>query len=112
MSNPYFPHPAILDDIIEEGPGLKTFRARFRDDAVAESFRPMPGQFLECSVYGVGEAPFGVACYNANGGPIRFSAQKIDFPATSTFAPASASIRALSTPTPPSTAMSTSSPNI
>ena len=77
MNNPYFPHPAVLDDIIEEGPGLKTFLARFRDEAVAESFRPMPGQFLECSVYGVGEAPFGVACYNANGGPIRFSVQKM-----------------------------------
>lgn len=77
MDNPYFPHPAILDDIIDEGPGLKTFIARFRDDEVAESFRPMPGQFLECSVYGVGEAPFGIACYNEDSGPIRFSVQKM-----------------------------------
>jgi sulfhydrogenase subunit gamma (sulfur reductase) len=77
MSNPYFPHPAVLEDIVEEGPGLKTFLARFQEDAVAEAFRPMPGQFLECTVYGVGEAPFGVACYNPNGGPIRFSVQKM-----------------------------------
>ncbi len=77
MENPYFPHPAVLDDIIDEGPGLKTFIARFRDNAVAESFRPMPGQFLECSVYGVGEAPFGIACYNEDGGPVRFSVQKM-----------------------------------
>ena len=77
MNNPYFPHPAALEGIADEGPGLKTFLARFQDEAVEKACRPMPGQFLECTVYGVGEAPFGVACYNPDGGPVRFSAQKM-----------------------------------
>jgi sulfhydrogenase subunit gamma (sulfur reductase) len=59
MKNPYFPHVATIETIRDEGPGLKSFDLAFRDEAVWEGFRPQPGQFVELSVFGEGEAPFG-----------------------------------------------------
>lgn len=54
-----------------------TFEAAFQDPEVAQSFTYMPGQFLEVSVLGVGEAPFGVASVAGPGRPVRFSVQKM-----------------------------------
>ncbi|NLO73549.1 MAG: hydrogenase [candidate division WS1 bacterium] len=77
MGNPYLPHLATLTTVREEGPGLMTFEAQFQDPEVAQTFTYMPGQFIEVSVFGVGEAPFGVASVAGPGRPIRFSVQKV-----------------------------------
>ncbi len=58
MKNIYLPHLAEIIDIREETPDIKTFKLEFKDRAVAESFDYKPGQFVEFSVFGEGEAPF------------------------------------------------------
>ncbi len=75
--NPYLPHLCTLVSIREEGPGLKTFEAAFLDPEMAATFDYMPGQFIECSVFGVGEAPFGIAGAPGANRPVRFSVQKM-----------------------------------
>jgi len=62
QSNPYLPIKAKIESIIQEttSPDLdvKTFRIRLLSDDV---FNYLPGQFIELSVLGVGECPFGFA---------------------------------------------------
>jgi NAD(P)H-flavin reductase len=75
--NPYLPHLATLQLVRGEGPGLMTFEAMFQDPQIAEAFTYMPGQFIEMSIFGVGEAPFGIASAAAPNRPVRFSVQKM-----------------------------------
>ncbi|MBM3498296.1 MAG: hydrogenase [Armatimonadetes bacterium] len=77
MKNPYLPHVAVIQDIRDEGPGLKSFDLAFRDGSVWEEFRPQPGQFVELSVFGEGEAPFGVATGAHETGLLRLSIQQV-----------------------------------
>lgn len=77
MKNPYVPHLATLQVVRSEGPGLMTFEAMFQDPQIAETFTYMPGQFIEMSIFGVGEAPFGIASAAAPNRPVRFSVQKM-----------------------------------
>jgi sulfhydrogenase subunit gamma (sulfur reductase) len=61
MTNPYLPRKAEIMDIVQEtGSDLdvKTYRLKF-SDGMGMDF--MPGQFVEFSIPGVGEAPFGFA---------------------------------------------------
>jgi len=62
VTNPYLPIKARIENIIQEttSPDLdvKTFRIRLLSDDV---FSFLPGQFIEFSVPGVGECPFGFA---------------------------------------------------
>jgi len=61
-SNPYLPIKAKIENIVQEttSPDLdvKTFRIRLLSD---EPLDFLPGQFIEFSVPGVGECPFGFA---------------------------------------------------
>jgi NAD(P)H-flavin reductase len=61
-ANPYLPSKARIEKIIQEttSPELdvKTYRLKFIDGSHMEF---MPGQFVEFSVPGVGESPFGFA---------------------------------------------------
>ncbi|MDR2570026.1 MAG: FAD/NAD(P)-binding protein [Oscillospiraceae bacterium] len=61
-NNPYLPIKAVIEKIIQEtsSPDLdvKTFKIRLLGDA---PFEFMPGQFVEFSVPGMGECPFGFA---------------------------------------------------
>jgi len=57
----YVPMIAVIEDIIDETPDTKTFRLRFEDDEYAQSFSWEPGQFVEVTVFGAGEAPIGFA---------------------------------------------------
>ncbi|MCM8778734.1 MAG: FAD/NAD(P)-binding protein [Candidatus Omnitrophica bacterium] len=58
MENIYLPHLAEIIDIKEETPDIKTFRLKFKDKAIDGSFEYKPGQFVELSAFGEGEAPF------------------------------------------------------
>jgi len=62
MKNPYLPIKARIEKIIQEttSPDLdvKTFRIKLLSD---ETFEFMPGQFVEFSIPGFGECPFGFA---------------------------------------------------
>lgn len=62
MINPYLPQKAEIVDIIQETSStdldIKTYRLKLLDGKKMDF---MPGQFLELSIPGVGEAPFGFA---------------------------------------------------
>jgi len=61
-TNPYLPLKAEITDIVQETTAseldVKTYTLKFENDVKMEF---MPGQFVELSVPGVGEAPFGFA---------------------------------------------------
>jgi NAD(P)H-flavin reductase len=56
--NPYRPAPARILRITELTADARLFELRFEDPSLAESFVYRPGQFVELSLLGVGEAPF------------------------------------------------------
>jgi sulfhydrogenase subunit gamma (sulfur reductase) len=61
MKNIYLPHLAEIVGIKQETPDVKTYKLKFKDQAIAGSFDYKPGQFVEFSVFGEGEAPFCVS---------------------------------------------------
>jgi NAD(P)H-flavin reductase len=60
-SNIYLPYLMIIEKITEEAPGVKTFRLKFKDEEVANSFKFKAGQFAEYSSFGDGECTFCIA---------------------------------------------------
>ena len=61
MENPYLPDLVEVVSVRDETPDTKTFALRFSDPGRWQSFDYRPGQFVEVSVFGVGEAPFCLA---------------------------------------------------
>lgn len=61
MNDAFLPDIACLADVADETPDTKTFTLRFRDSKKGDDFHFLPGQFLELSVFGYGEAPFCIA---------------------------------------------------
>ncbi|MDR0799710.1 MAG: FAD/NAD(P)-binding protein [Dysgonamonadaceae bacterium] len=59
--NIYLPYLMSIERIIEEAPGVKTFRLKFKDEAEGERFSFRTGQFAEYSVFGEGESTFCIA---------------------------------------------------
>jgi NAD(P)H-flavin reductase len=49
----YQPHKAVIEEVIEETPTIKTFKLKVEPD-----FTFCTGQFIELTVPGIGEAPF------------------------------------------------------
>ncbi len=60
MKNEYIPHLAIIESIQKESLDTKTFKLVFEDKALAASFDYKPGQFVQVSLLGVGEAPISI----------------------------------------------------
>jgi NAD(P)H-flavin reductase len=61
MNDVFLPDIASLVKAWDETPDTKTFAWRFRDLKGGKNFHFLPGQFLELSVFGYGEAPFCIA---------------------------------------------------
>lgn len=61
MENIYLPHLAQITSIQQETPDIKTFKLAFADSSIGAFFNYKPGQFVEFSVIGEGEAPFCLA---------------------------------------------------
>ena len=61
MKNEYVPHPAVIESVQTESFDTKTFRIAFEDKSLAGSFNYKPGQFMEVSLFGAGEAPISIA---------------------------------------------------
>jgi sulfhydrogenase subunit gamma (sulfur reductase) len=59
--NPYRPTPARITSIIDLTPMEKLFELRLIDDAAREAFDFHAGQFVELSIFGVGEAPISIS---------------------------------------------------
>ena len=61
--NPYLPVPAKVESTYFESDDrtLKTLTFSFLDTSLREKFNFLPGQFIELSILGKGESPFGIA---------------------------------------------------
>jgi sulfhydrogenase subunit gamma (sulfur reductase) len=59
--NIYKPYLMRVDRIVDEAPGVKTFRLAFQDDEEGKAFAFKAGQFGEYSVFGAGESTFCIA---------------------------------------------------
>lgn len=61
LQNPYRPWPARITAITELTATEKLFEFRLIDDRIRDSFHHSPGQFVEVSVFGAGEAPISIS---------------------------------------------------
>ena len=60
-ANPYRPWPARITSITELTATEKLFEFRLIDERIREAFRHEPGQFVELTIFGVGEAPISIS---------------------------------------------------
>lgn len=58
--NPYLPAPAVITDVYQEYSKIKTFTIRFEEEEIQNQFEFNPGQFVQVSIPGVGEAPISI----------------------------------------------------
>ncbi len=79
MENPYVPFLMRIEDVIleTEDRKIKTFVLAFVRDEDRHMFTYVPGQFAEISVFGKGEAPFGMASTPTRPGRLEFSVSTI-----------------------------------
>ncbi len=79
MKNPYLPFPMKIDAIVDETEdvNIKTFHLTFVEEADEAAFKYVPGQFAELSVFGKGEAPFGMASTPTTPGRLEFSVSRV-----------------------------------
>lgn len=77
-ANPYLPVPMRIERVHVETADnmLKTFELAFMRKEDAANFHFRPGQFCEISVFGKGEAPFGIASSPTEPGPLKFTVNK------------------------------------
>ena len=61
MDNIYLPYRVTIEKIMDEAPGVKTFRLKFKDEEEARNFQFKAGQFGEYSAFGEGECTFCIA---------------------------------------------------
>lgn len=59
--NIYLPYLMTIDKIINEAPGVRTFRLKFQNEEEADAFNFKAGQFGEYSAFGEGESTFCIA---------------------------------------------------
>jgi sulfhydrogenase subunit gamma (sulfur reductase) len=74
-TNPYLPASVEILRITDEvdDRSIKSFDLAFRREEDATRFQHTPGQFCELSLFGVGEAPFGIASSPTEEGFLRFT---------------------------------------
>ena len=60
-ANPYRPWPARITSIVDLTATEKLFEFRLIDDRIRDAFHHEPGQFVEVSIFGVGEAPISIS---------------------------------------------------
>jgi sulfhydrogenase subunit gamma (sulfur reductase) len=67
-ANIYLPRMAVIQSVRDEAENVKTFTLKLSDSETAEVFSFRPGQFIELTVFGTGEAPFSITSA-PGGGP-------------------------------------------
>lgn len=77
MKNEYFPYPAVIEEIRQETFDTKTFQVRFQDKIQAHAFQYKPGQFMQVSLFSVGEAPISISSLPSRRGILEFTIRKI-----------------------------------
>jgi len=76
-NNVYLPRQAVIKDILEETPLVKTFVLGFRDEEFGRTFSYEPGQFVMLSVPHHGEAPFSFSSTPTRPGSLELSISKV-----------------------------------
>lgn len=66
-ANIYLPRIATIEGVRDEADNVKTFTLRFSDTETEEAFSFRPGQFIELTVFGTGEAPFSITSAPGDG---------------------------------------------
>jgi NAD(P)H-flavin reductase len=59
--DPWRSHPARIEEIADEVPGVRTYTLRLLDDEVRRSYRFAPGQFNMLHLPGIGEAAISIS---------------------------------------------------
>jgi sulfhydrogenase subunit gamma (sulfur reductase) len=77
MEHIYEPYLMRIAAITQETSDTKTFRLVFTDPADGAGFTFQPGQFGLFSVFGHGEAPFGLSSSPTRNGAIEFSVKRV-----------------------------------
>jgi sulfhydrogenase subunit gamma (sulfur reductase) len=77
VANPYQPLLARIVRIHRMVPDNYLFQLRFVDDAVAEGWEHRPGQFVELSVIGTGEAPISISSSPTRKGVLEFCVRRV-----------------------------------
>jgi len=71
------PNIATITSIKDLATNIKLIQVRLEDPEARSKFVFSPGQFVELSVFGVGESPFGVASSYVDGETLEFAVNKI-----------------------------------
>jgi sulfhydrogenase subunit gamma (sulfur reductase) len=79
MKNPYVPFLMRIEEVVleTEDRKIKTFVLAFTGEEDRDRFAYVPGQFAELSVFGRGEAPFGMASTPTRSDRLEFSVSAI-----------------------------------
>jgi NAD(P)H-flavin reductase len=77
LSSPFLPLPVRIDKVVTETTdnNIKSFYLSFINEDDGKKFSYLPGQFAELSIFGKGEAPFGMASSPTESG-LRFTINK------------------------------------
>ncbi len=71
--NIYLPYISEITDIKQETPDTRTYDVKIKKKDEAKLFTSRPGQFVEASVFGAGEAPFGLTTSPQEPGVMTFT---------------------------------------
>jgi len=71
--NIYTPDLATIKKVCGEAEGIKTFTLEFKAPKVRGAFDYRPGQFIELTIFGVGEAPISITSSPVNKGYLELS---------------------------------------
>ena len=75
-ANPYRPWPARITSITPLTATEKLFEFRLIDERIRNAFHHEPGQFVEVSIFGVGEAPISISSSPSKGGFIELCVRR------------------------------------
>ncbi len=75
MRSTYLPHLATIENVEEDTYDTKTFRLALEDGEGLKS--ALPGQFVELSVFGAGEAPFCIASPGVENGRLEITVRRV-----------------------------------
>lgn len=77
MTNEYLPYPAVIESVRNESFDTKTFKVVFEDKRLAKSFDYKPGQFVQLSLLGAGEAPISITSSPCRRGFLEFTIRAV-----------------------------------
>ena len=77
QGNVYLPHIAVIEQIVEETPGVRTYHFNFKDEKLRKEFTFESGQFAQYSILGTGEATFCISSSPTRRDHLEFAVQRV-----------------------------------